>query len=351
MLNLEQLGGCSCKIPASTLEKILLPLKNQVLDHHLILGHGHNEDCAVYNLGNDNYLVFTTDFFTPVVPNLFDFGQIAAANALSDIYAMGGKPIMAISVLGYDTSLNSVEDIQEILAGAKKICNEAHINICGGHTIESKSLFFGLAVTGLCSSNHLKRNNTLTENDYLFITKPLGSGISLQALKKNKIAYNDMQETIGVLTTLNAIGETIGSLDYVTAMTDLTGFGIVGHLTEMIAQSNLSIELYFDNIPILSEALPYLTLYKPDACFRNFSSYNNHVEVSDQVDAQKAFSLLYDPQTNGGLIFGVNEAFLHHIIKFLTDHHLNDFIKPIGKVVSKKSKPIWVGADPNIEMK
>ena len=221
-------AGCGCKISPAVLEEILhsqftFPGQN------LLVGNSSNDDAAVYDLGDGNALISTTDFFMPIVDDPFDFGQIASANAISDIYAMGGKPILAIALLGWPVEKLPAAVAKEVMEGARKICAEAGITLAGGHSIDSAEPFFGLSVNGLVSVDNLKKNNTAKEGDLLFLTKPIGVGILSTAQKRNVLKEDHVSILIDQLTQLNSAGESLGKVQGVSAMTDTTGFGLAGH--------------------------------------------------------------------------------------------------------------------------
>src|SRR5688572_7384767 len=226
-------AGCGCKIAPKVLDEIL---KTNLIfpdNERLLVGNHSKDDAAVYELDNEKALILTTDFFTPIVDDAYDFGRIAAANSISDIYAMGGTPLMAIAILGWPIEKLPVEEAQKMLEGARAICKEANIPLAGGHTIDSNDPIFGLAVTGQAALNHLKKNNTAKEGDVLFLTKPIGVGVLSTALKRGLLKDEHYESLLQQMTKLNQIGEAFGKIEGVHAMTDVTGFGLLGHLIEM----------------------------------------------------------------------------------------------------------------------
>jgi selenide,water dikinase len=242
------------------------------------------------------------------VDDPFDFGRIAAANSISDVYAMGGKPLMAIAILGWPVEKIPAEIAQRVVEGGRTICAEAGIPLAGGHSIDSPEPIFGLAVTGIVPKENLKQNNTAQEGDYLFLTKPLGVGILTTAQKRGLLNEEHLPAMISQLTALNKAGEELGKIKGVTAMTDVTGFGLLGHLLEMAEGSGLSAEIYYDKLPVAEGVREYIARrIFPDATTRNWSSYSDKVKFMPGVNVMEAFTLLPDPQTNGGLLVSLKE--------------------------------------------
>lgn len=336
-------AGCGCKISPKVLDEILK--SNIVLPDNdkLLVGNSSKDDAAVYDLGNGLALISTTDFFMPIVDDAFDFGRIAAANSISDIYAMGGKPLMAIAILGWPVEKLPVELAQKVIEGGRAVCAEAGIPLAGGHSIDSPEPVFGLAVTGIIPIENLKKNNTAEEGDLLFLTKPLGVGILSTAQKRGLLKKEHLSIMINQMTMLNKIGETLGKIKGVTAMTDVTGFGLLGHLIEMAEGSGLSAELYYDKIPVAEGVKEYIgQRIFPDATTRNWSSYSDKVKFEKGVNVMEAFILLPDPQTNGGLLVSVKESAVEEVKEMLQQNGLIDKILPIGKLVTANEKRIWV---------
>ena len=251
-------AGCGCKISPAVLENILsLNRVSAPINTKLIVGNSTNDDAAVYDLGNDNALIVTADFFMPIVDDAFTFGQVAAANALSDVYAMGGNPITAIAILGWPIDKIPAEVAAEVMNGARAICEQAGIVISGGHTIDAPEPFFGLSVNGLADIDHIKQNNKAQEGDVILLTKPIGVGILATAQKRGLITAYDQEILINQLTKLNNFGKTLGKEKSVHAMTDVTGFGLMGHLVEMSDGSGLTAELDYASIPKIDAAINY----------------------------------------------------------------------------------------------
>ena len=329
-------AGCGCKIAPKVLDEILQ--SNIVLpdNDRLLVGNSSKDDAAVYDLGNGMALISTTDFFMPIVDDAFDFGRIAAANSISDVYAMGGKPLMAIAILGWPVDKLSTEIAQRVIEGGKIICKELGIPLAGGHSIDSPEPIFGLAVTGIVPVENLKRNNTAETGDYLFLTKPLGVGVLSTAQKRGLLNEEHLPEMINQMITVNTIGELIGEIKGVTAMTDVTGFGFLGHLIEMAEGSGLGAEIYYDKIPVAAGVKEYIVQrIFPDATTRNWSSYGDKVKFEKGVNVMEAFTLLPDPQTNGGLLISVKEDSIEELKQLFIKEQLENFITPVGKFINK----------------
>ena len=331
-------AGCGCKIAPQVLKEILQNSISQP-SKNILVGNSSNDDAAVYDLENGMALISTTDFFMPIVDDAFDFGRIAAANAISDVYAMGGKPIMALAILGWPIQKLSTTLAQKVIEGAKTICNQAGIALAGGHSIDSLEPMFGLAVNGLVDLAQLKKNNTAIEGDLIFLTKPLGTGILSTAQKRGLLKKEDKITLINQLTELNNLGEKLGKLDAVTAMTDVTGFGLLGHLIEMAQGSNLSAILNYSCVPKMESVFYYLSQNTiPDATFRNWNAYSALTDIKSDVNVLEAFNLLPDPQTNGGLLFTVNPDKIESVIALLKENGLEKFATPIGEITQKGEK-------------
>ena len=336
-------AGCGCKIAPRVLDEILKTNLSIPDNKKLLVGNHTRDDAAVYDLGMGKALISTTDFFMPIVDDPFDFGRIAAANSISDVYAMGGKPLMAVAILGWPIEKLPVEIAQKVLEGGRTICNEAGIPLAGGHSIDSPEPIFGLAVSGIVEIKNLKQNNTAKENDHLFLTKPLGVGILSTAQKRGLLKEEYLRVMVEQLSRLNKIGEQLGEIAAVTAMTDVTGFGLLGHLVELSESSNLSAELYYQKLPVISGAREYISQRVfPDATTRNWSSYSDKVSFEKGVNVMEAFTLLPDPQTNGGLLFSVQEDGIDEVMELLKQNNLSAFTTPIGKMKKRGEKIIEV---------
>ena len=335
-------AGCGCKISPQQLEEILHS-QFTFPDDKLLVGNSSNDDAAVFDLGDGNALISTTDFFMPIVDDAFAFGQIASANSISDVYAMGGKPILAIAILGWPLEKLPASLAKKVMEGARNICAKAGITLAGGHSIDSAEPFFGLAVNGTVAINNLKKNNTANEGDLIFLTKPIGVGILSTAQKRNVLKEEHLSFLTNQLTSLNSVGEEMGKVNGVSAMTDVTGFGLAGHLIEMSEGSNLSAELNYSQIRIIEGAKEYLAQrIVPDATYRNWNSYSKKIDFEQEVNVMEAFSLLPDPQTNGGLLIAVNPGSVDKVLKILEENGLENFSNPIGKFVLKKEKVVSV---------
>jgi selenide, water dikinase len=335
--------GCSCKIAPAQLEEILAQNSPGAAFPQLLVGNGSNDDAAVYALDEQTALIATTDFFTPVVDEAFEFGRIAAANALSDVYAMGGKSIMAIAILGWPVDTLPSSLAQQVIEGGRAACADAGIPLAGGHSIIAAEPFFGLCVNGLVLRTQLKKNNTAEEGDLLFLTKPIGSGILTTARKRGVLEDPAYKVLVEQLTKLNRIGAQLGELTSVTAMTDVTGFGLLGHLIEMAKGSGLSAEVYYGMIPIM-EGVKELAAQRvvPDATYRNWNGYSAQTAFGSGVDVMEAFNLLPDPQTNGGLLFSVNESGVKEVQTMLRAEGFEAHTEPIGRLVAKGDKLVQV---------
>jgi len=335
-------AGCGCKIAPQVLKEILQSSVTQP-SQNLLVGNSSNDDAAVYDLGNGTALISTTDFFMPIVDDAFDFGRIAAANAISDVYAMGGKPILALAILGWPIQKLPTALAQKVIEGARTVCAEAGIALAGGHSIDTLEPMFGLSVNGLIAIKDLKKNDTAQEGDLLFLTQAIGVGVLSTAQKRGLLKEEDKTTLIKQLTQLNSFGENLGAVAGVTAITDVTGFGLLGHLIEMAQGSNLSAVVNYSNVPKIEGVSFYLNQNTiPDATFRNWNGYSSLTEISSEVNVMEAFNLLPDPQTNGGLLFSVKPDSVNEIITLLKENGLENFITPIGKMVKKEEKVIRV---------
>jgi selenide,water dikinase len=297
-------AGCGCKISPAILDKILHSPLVTPPDRRLLVGNDKRDDAAVLDLGNGTALISTTDFFMPIVDDAFDFGRIASANAISDVYAMGGKPVLAIAILGWPIDKLPPEVAQKVLEGSRAICAEAGISLAGGHSIDCPEPVFGLAVNGLVNISQLKQNSTATAGCRLYLTKALGVGILSTAQKRGLLRPEDAAIALESMVTLNKLGETFGQLNSVKAMTDVTGFGLLGHLAEMCEGSGLSARIEFNKVPVISSLPHYLDLKCfPGGTQRNWNSYGHKVSLLS--DEQRY--ILADPQTSGGLLVAVAE--------------------------------------------
>ncbi|MFZ1452775.1 MAG: selenide, water dikinase SelD [Ferruginibacter sp.] len=336
-------AGCGCKIAPKVLDEILKTNIAMPADSKLLVGNSSKDDAAVYDLGNGTALISTTDFFMPIVDDAFDFGRIASANAISDVYAMGGKPLLAVAILGWPVEKLPVELAQKVLDGSRKICEEAGIPLAGGHSIDSAEPIFGLAVTGLVDIKNLKKNNTAKAGDVLFLTKPLGVGVLSTAQKRGLIKDEHVRVMISQMTQLNKVGEALGKMEGVTAMTDVTGFGLLGHLIEMAEGCNCAAEINYATLPVAEGVREYLTQrIVPDATYRNWNSYSTKTGFEKGVNVMEAFNLLPDPQTNGGLLIAVDAGSVDAVKILLKENGLENFAEPIGKMKEASEKTVFV---------
>ncbi|MEY1661175.1 selenide, water dikinase SelD [Isoalcanivorax beigongshangi] len=298
-------AGCGCKISPQVLDVILAGSGAQHLDPQLWVGNSSRDDAAVYGLDDDRAVVSTTDFFMPIVDDPFDFGRIAATNAISDIYAMGGRPLMAIAILGWPVNVLAPEVAREVVRGGRAACDAAGIPLAGGHSIDAPEPIFGLAVTGEVTRDRLKRNDTAQAGDRLYLTKPLGIGIYTTAEKKALLRPGDEHVARDWMCTLNEVGLAFAALPAVTAMTDVTGFGLLGHLVEMADGAGLTARLQAAAVPRLDGVEHYLAAgCVPGGTQRNYDSYGHRIAALTLVQRQ----LLCDPQTSGGLLVAVTAA-------------------------------------------
>ena len=295
-------GGCGCKIAPGVLEQILTKAAPGLIPKDLLVGIETSDDAAVYRINDRQAIVATTDFFMPIVDDPFDFGAIAATNAISDVYAMGGQPLFALALVGMPVNQIPLEVIRRILEGGESVCARAGIPVAGGHTIDSVEPIYGLVAIGLVDPAHLKRNSGARPGDKLVLGKPIGVGIISAALKKGRVDDAGYKAMIAATTQLNTPGTRLGRIDAVHALTDVTGFGLLGHLLEIAKGSHAGATLRWNSIPVLPQALGFATEgIATGASARNWTGYGDRVKLGSGIgDAQKA--LLTDPQTSGGLL-------------------------------------------------
>lgn len=302
LTSLSHGGGCGCKIAPGVLSDILnaSPMRN--LPAALLAGSDNNEDAAVYQINENQAIVATTDFFMPIVDDPFEFGRIAATNAISDIYAMGAQPLFALALLGMPIQVLPLEVIQQVTAGGESVCNDAGIMIAGGHSIDTVEPIYGLVAIGVVDPKKLKRNSGAQAGDSIILSKPLGVGILSAALKKEVLSDAGYQEMIALTTKLNKPGVALSQLDGVHALTDVTGFGLAGHLLEMARGSNLMAQIQWDAIPVVQEAIEHV---KADiftgASTRNWAGYGKEIQLASNLGLWQQ-NVLTDPQTSGGLL-------------------------------------------------
>jgi selenide,water dikinase len=312
-------GGCGCKLAPSVLQQLLAGQPTAAPYRQLLVGTETGDDAAVWQLDDKTCVVATTDFFMPIVDDPHDFGRIAATNAISDIYAMGARPIMALAILGMPLDKVPVEVVREILKGGASVCTAAGIPVAGGHSIDSPEPIYGLAVIGVCRPEQVRRNHTMRAGDALILTKAIGVGIYSAALKKGELGGDGYAEMIASTTLLNKVGASLADDPAVHAVTDITGFGLLGHALEMVRGSKLSLVLELRDVPLLKEAsLLARQGFVTGASGRNWSSYGDAVALpKDLPDWQRA--LLTDPQTSGGLLVACEAGRAKALLKEIVD--------------------------------
>jgi selenide,water dikinase len=302
LTSLSHGGGCGCKIAPGVLADLLSKSPSAAAYSQLLVGTETSDDAAVYRLNDEQAVIATTDFFMPIVDDPFDFGRIAATNALSDVYAMGGTPIFALAILGMPIKVLPPDVIREILRGGERVCADANIPIAGGHSIDSVEPIYGLAAIGVVNPGNVKRNSTALAGDVLVLGKPLGVGILSAALKKDKLTDTGYEALISTTTQLNRAGSDLAQLPGLHAMTDVTGFGLLGHLLEICRGSRLGAHLSLSNIPFLDNVRALAEAgFITGASDRNWASYGDHVRFAPDLPAVTR-PLLCDPQTSGGLL-------------------------------------------------
>lgn len=313
-------GGCGCKIAPAVLSNILADLPKQFADPALLVGTESSDDAAVYRLNAQQAIIATTDFFMPIVDDAFDFGRIAATNALSDIYAMGGKPLFALAIVGMPIGKLPVETIQRILAGGESVCRLAGIAVAGGHSIDAPEPIYGLVGIGVADPKQVKRNDTAQVGDVLVLGKPLGIGIMSAALKKGALSAEGYEQMIASTTQLNTPGSDFAALPEVHAMTDVTGFGLLGHLLEICRGSKLGARVRFDDLPLWPAAKELaLAGFAPGAVERNWASYGDSIALPESINAWQK-NLLCDPQTSGGLLVACSRHALDQVLEIFQKH-------------------------------
>jgi selenide,water dikinase len=326
-------AGCGCKISPKILEKILLSSRDDTIYPDLIIGNDSRDDAAAFDIGDGRLILSTTDFFMPIVDDPFIFGKIAATNAISDIYAMGGEPLMAISIFGWPIDKLPAKIGSKVIEGGREVCREAGIPLAGGHSIDSPEPIFGLDVTGIVNKSDLKHNDKATKDCEIFLTKPLGIGIITTAQKQGKVKEQDIKNAIDVMTTLNKIGSKISKLDQVKAITDVTGFGLMGHLIEMCEGADLSAKIYFDRVALLSNVKKYWEMgCVAGGTKRNFESYGKYIKpIGDEMKQD----ILCDAQTSGGLLCAVEKSGVKEFLKLCSCEGLE--LESIGEFREKES--------------
>jgi selenide, water dikinase len=308
-------GGCGCKLAPALLQQLLADQPAVAPFKQLLVGTETADDAAVWQVDDNTCVIATTDFFMPMVDDPYDFGRIAATNAISDVYAMGGKPIMALAILGMPVDKIPVEMVREILKGGAAICATAGIPVAGGHSIDCPEPVYGLAVIGICHPSQVRRNADARAGDALILTKPVGIGIYSAAIKQSALSAAAYQEMIAATTTLNKVGAELGHDKDVHAVTDVTGFGVLGHALELARGSKLTVVVQADKVPLLKEAATLAEKgFVTGASHRNWASYGHDVTLSSDLPEWKRH-LLADPQTSGGLLVSCAAASAPRIVE------------------------------------
>jgi len=317
LTSLSHGGGCGCKIAPGVLSDILKASPIRQIPAALLAGSDNNEDAAVYQINEHQAIVATTDFFMPIVDDPYQFGRIAATNAISDIYAMGAQPLFALALLGMPINVLPLEVIQQITAGGESVCAEAGIMIAGGHSIDTVEPIYGLVAIGIVDPKKLKRNSGAKLGDSIILSKPLGVGILSAALKKEQLSDAAYQEMIALTTKLNKPGLALSQLDSVHALTDVTGFGLAGHLLELCRGAKLSAQIQWDSIPFVAESVKLVKegIYT-GASPRNWLGYGHEVAMNSHSDDWQK-NLLSDPQTSGGLLISCSPEATNQVLEIL----------------------------------
>ena len=324
LTSLSHGGGCGCKIAPAVLSEILKGTLQMPIPKELMVGIATADDAAVYKLNDEQALIATTDFFMPIVDDPFDFGRIAATNAISDVYAMGGKPIMALALVGMPVNVLSTQTIGKILAGGASVCNTAGIPIAGGHTIDSVEPIYGLVVLGLVHPDRVKRNDGARVGDVLVLGKPLGVGILSAALKKEKLDDAGYASMIANTTKLNTPGPELAELPGVHALTDITGFGLAGHVLEIARGANLAVHINWANVPLLPKVSALLKDGNvTGASGRNWEGYGHEISLANGLPAE-CQALLSDPQTSGGLLVSCAPEAVADVLAVFQRHGFQD---------------------------
>lgn len=312
-------GGCGCKLAPSVLQSLLVDLPPSGPFKELLVGTETGDDAAVYQLDKDTCVIATTDFFMPMVDDPYDFGRIAATNALSDIYAMGGKPIMALAILGMPVDKIAPDVVRQILAGGAAVCATAGIPVAGGHSIDCPEPVYGLAVIGTCRPEHVRRNAGAREGDAVILTKPIGVGVYSAAIKKGALPPSGYSEMIATTTQLNSVGAQLARLPAVHAITDVTGFGLLGHALEMARGSNVALTIRWADVPLLPAAASLAQQgFITGASGRNWASYGHEVHLPAGFPDWRQ-KLLTDPQTSGGLLVSCESGAADTIVQTIGD--------------------------------
>ncbi|MGI9191386.1 MAG: selenide, water dikinase SelD [Chitinophagaceae bacterium] len=332
-------AGCGCKISPKILDTILHSQNAKQFFPSLLVGNEERDDAAVFDLGDGSAIISTTDFFMPIVDDPATFGRIASTNAISDIYAMGGTPLLAIAILGWPINTLPPEVANAVIEGSRQTCMDAGIPLAGGHSIDSPEPIFGLAVTGRVPLANLKKNGGASPGAKLFLTKPLGIGILSTAQKQKKLLPEHDMLGPNIMLQLNKAGEQFGTLPYVQAMTDVTGFGLMGHLREMCLASNASAHVHYDAVPWIDKTI--LENYIAQGCIpggtkRNWDSYGHDIQLASPEQQW----IVADPQTSGGLLLAIEAEHVQEFETFCASQHIT--IHAIGNIIEKQQKSVFV---------
>jgi selenide, water dikinase len=332
-------AGCGCKVAPAILSEMLAGLRGQSVEDRLLVGIETSDDAAVYDMGDGMALISSVDFFMPIVDDAHTFGRIAAANAISDIYAMGGTPFLATAVLGWPVDKLPPALAGEVMAGARRVCEQAGVVLAGGHTIDSPEPFFGLSVNGKIATAHIKRNAAAQAGNVIYLTKPIGTGALSTAHKRGLIDEQGMSDCIQSMTTLNQVGQTLGTLPYIHALTDVTGFGLLGHLIEMCTGSQLSALIDYASVPLLPRVKELCAQYiYADNTMRNWKAYEAKTEGANG----ESLLTLCDPQTNGGLLIAVDAGAVELFEAKMKIE--NQAIYRIGALVAARDKGVYIAS-------
>lgn len=323
-------AGCGCKIAPEVLSTIISSTGKDAAFSRLLVGNEARDDAAVYDLDGQTAIISTTDFFMPIVDDPHDFGAIAASNAISDIYAMGGSPIMAIAILGWPVNQIPIAIAGQVLEGGRQVCQQAGIPLAGGHSIDAPEPIFGLAVTGKVPIQQIKKNASARPGDLIYLTKPIGIGLVTTAQKKGLATAEDLSAAKASMLQLNKIGQQLSSRDEVHAITDVTGFGLAGHLLEVCEASGCTAELRYNDIP----QFPFTQKYLAQGCIpggtqRNWKSYGHKVELEEE----SRYKILADPQTSGGLLLAVDPHAKASFEAWMQEN--NHAVQPIGQFLER----------------